>query len=367
MIKKENKVKTGVTTGSLATATALASLQKVLNQKLNIKNVDIITPIKTLNIIIKSCKMISKNKAESSSVKYPYNDPDVTVGLDIVSTVELCDKKDKFEANIQIYGGKGVGIITKPGLQIPIGEAAINPIPRKMIKENLEKILPPNKVAKVIISIPNGEQISSKTMNPRLGIVNGISILGTTGIARSMDNTAYKNSIVTQIDVAIAENVENLVFVPGNIGEKLALKDLNVKKGEIIQTGNFIGFMFEEAKKRGISSFTLFGHIGKLVKLAGGIFNTKHAVADGRCEIFAAHAALVGCGKEVIVKIFEAKTTEEIINILKKEKLDTRVLNSIVYAIKRKCLNRFDLELNVIIVDMEGNILNTNYDNKLIK
>ena len=143
--------------------------------------------------------------------------------------------------------------------------------------------------------------------------------------------------------------------------------NLNVKKGEIIQTGNFIGFMFEEAKKRGISSFTLFGHIGKLVKLAGGIFNTKHAVADGRCEIFAAHAALVGCGKEVIVKIFEAKTTEEIINILKKEKLDTMVLNSIANAIKRKCLNRFDLELNVILVDMEGNILNTNYDNRLIR
>ena len=166
-----------------------------------------------------------------------------------------------------------------------------------MIKENLEKILPSNKVAKVIISIPKGEEISSKTMNPRLGIVNGISILGTTGIARSMDNTAYKNSIVTQIDVAIAEKVENLVFVPGNIGEKLALKDLNIRKEEIIQTGNFIGFMFEEAKKRGINSFTLFGHIGKLVKLAGGIFNTKHAVADGRCEIFAAHTALVGCEK----------------------------------------------------------------------
>lgn len=368
---KKNKIKiqpkVSVTTGSLATAAALASLKTILGMDEKIQEIKIETPIETLNIIIKNNEKISPNKAKSSCVKYPYDDPDVTIGLDIISIVELKDRINDTENKIEIIGGEGVGIITKPGLQIKPGSAAINPIPREMIRKNLEKILPYNKIATVKIIIPKGKLIAKKTMNPRLGITDGISILGTTGIARSMDNTAYKNSIVTQIDIAIAEKKENLIFVPGNIGEKLALKKLKVKKDEIIQTGNFIGFMFDEAKKRGIDSFTFFGHIGKLVKVAGGIFNTKHSVADGRCEIFAAHSALAGAKKEVIIKIFEAKTTEEIIRILEKEKLNTVVLNSIANAIKEKCLDKYDLKIDIILVDIEGNILNTNHSSKLIK
>ncbi|MBX7075689.1 MAG: cobalt-precorrin-5B (C(1))-methyltransferase CbiD [Methanobacteriaceae archaeon] len=366
MKKNGLKPEISVTTGSLATAAALASLKKLLNENKKIENVNIVTPTEKLNIIIKSNEKISSNKARSICIKYPYNDPDVTVGLDIIATVELKDKNDSHD-NIKIVGGEGIGIITKPGLQIPPGEFAINPVPRQMIKKNLEKILPKNKMAIIEINIPEGKNIAKRTMNPRLGIINGISILGTTGIARSMDNNAYKNSIVTQIDVAIAEERENLVFVPGNIGEKLALKYLTVEKEDIIQTGNFIGFMFEEAKKRGINSFTLFGHIGKLVKVAGGIFNTKHSVADCRCEIFAAHSALAGAKTEIIKRIFEAKTTEEILDILKEEKLDIIVLNSIANAIKDKCLDKFDLKLDVMLIDMNGNILNNNHDFKLIK
>ena len=363
---EKNEAKTGVTTGSLATAAALASLLKITTNK-NIEIVEIKTPTKKLNINIKTTKLIKENKATSSCIKYPYSDPDVTVGLDIVATTELKDKTPNQKNKVRIKGGKGVGIITKPGLQIPIGQAAINPVPRKMIITNLEKHVPENKIPEITISIPKGEEIANKTMNPRLGIKDGISILGTTGIAKAMDDDAYKNSIVKQIDVAKAEKIENLVFVPGNIGEKLALKKLNVKKEQIIQTGNYIGFMFEEAEKREISEFTFFGHIGKLVKVAGGIFNTKHAIADGRCEIFAAHTALIGCKQDTIKKIFESKTTEEIITIIKNENIDEEVLNSIATAIKNKCLDKFNLKLDVILVDMEGNILNSNHTNILIK
>ena len=349
---------TGVTTGTIATACSLAALDAILDSA-DIACVKVHTPKKTLDIIIDECKMLSSFKAQASAHKNPYNDPDVTVNLEIFATVELLDKSDK-ESNVIITGGEGVGKVTKPGLQIPVGEYAINPVPRRMIIRNLEEKVPEGKVAKVTISIPEGVEIARKTMNPKLGIVGGISVLGTTGIARSMSSDAYKNSIVTQIDVALASKINDLVFVPGNIGEKLALKKLDIDKEQIIQTGNFVGFMFEEAEKRGVKKFTYFGHMGKLIKVAGGIFDTKHAVADGRREIMVTHAALCGADRESLQKLYDSKTTDDMMDILNDIGLSVEVSNSIASAIHERCMQRFDLDLNVILVDMEGNYLNSN-------
>ena len=350
---------TGVTTGTVATACSLAALDAILDTS-DIVCVKVETPKKTLDIIIDECKVISSNKAYAVAHKNPYNDPDVTVGLDIVSTVELFDKTDE-ESNVVISGGEGVGKITKPGLQIPVGDYAINPVPRRMIVKNLSDKVPEGKIAKVTISIPEGETIARKTMNPKLGIVGGISVLGTTGIARSMSSDAYKNSIVTQLDVALASNIQDLVFVPGNIGEKLALENLDITKEQIVQTGNFVGFMFEEAEKRGIKKFTFFGHMGKLIKVAGGIFDTKHAVADGRREIMVTHAALCGVDRQNLQRLFDSKTTDDMMSILEELDVSFEVSNSIALAIKDRCKQRFDLDLNVMLVDMEGNYLNNNY------
>ena len=349
----------GVTTGTIATACSLAALDILLDSE-DIACVNVETPKKTLDIIIDECKKLSSFKAYAVAHKNPYNDPDVTVDLAIVATVKLLDKSDE-SSNVIITGGEGVGKITKPGLQIPVGEYAINPVPRKMILKNLSDRIPEGKVAKVTISIPEGEKIAKKTMNPKLGIVGGISILGTTGIARSMSSEAYKNSIVTQIDVAIASDIDDLVFVPGNIGEKLALKKLDITKEQIVQTGNFVGFMFEEAEKRGITKFTYFGHMGKLIKVAGGIFDTKHAVADGRREIMVAHAALCGADKESLQRLYGSKTTDDMMDILEEINLSSDVSDSIASAIHERCMQRFDLDLNVILVDMEGNYLNSNF------
>lgn len=348
----------GVTTGTVATACSLAALDAIIDSD-DIACVKVETPKKTLDIIIDECRLISSFKAQARAHKNPYNDPDVTVNLAIIATVELLDKTTQ-ESNIIITGGEGVGKITKPGLQIPVGDYAINPGPRRMIVRNLEDKIPEGKVAKVTISIPEGVEIARKTMNPKLGIVGGISVLGTTGIARSMSSDAYKNSIVTQIDVALASGIEDLVFVPGNIGEKLAIKDLGIDKEQIIQTGNFVGFMFEEAEKRGVKKFTYFGHMGKLIKVAGGIFDTKHAVADGRREIMVTHAALCGADRKSLQKLFDSKTTDDMMDILNDINLSTEVSNSIASAIHERCMQRFDLDLNVILVDMEGNYLNNN-------
>nr|WP_231624319.1 cobalt-precorrin-5B (C(1))-methyltransferase CbiD [Methanobrevibacter arboriphilus] len=344
----------GLTTGSIATATSLAAIKKIINSNEEFNIVKIITPFEELDVDIEKCELINENKAETIGVKYPYNDPDVTVNLKIISSVELIDKKEIYKRNIyksDIYkrdtykkimdtnnldidekienkviveGGFGVGTITKPGLQIPVGESAINPVPLDMIQKNLAGLVPDGKIAKVIISVPEGEKIAKKTMNPKLGIIGGISILGTTGIARAMSTKAYKDSLLCQLDMAIAlidegkYKKDEIVFVPGNIGgEKLALRDLNlkdnkkVKKDQIVQTGNYIGFMLEEAKKREIDKITLFGHIGKLVKVAGGIFNTKHSIADGRREIIATHAGLCGADTETIKSILIQKLPKE--------------------------------------------------------
>ena len=350
---------TGVTTGTVATACSLAALDAILDTS-DIACVKVETPKKTLDIIIDECKKLSDNKAYAVAHKNSYHDPDVTVGLAIISTVELFDKDDE-ESNVIITGGEGVGKITKPGLQIPVGDYAINPGPRSMIVKSLSDKIPEGKIAKVTISIPEGKTIAKKTMNPKLGIVDGISVLGTTGIARSMSSDAYKNSIVTQLDVALASNIKDLVFVPGNIGEKLALENLGVTKEQIVQTGNFVGFMFEEAEKRGIKKFTFFGHMGKLIKVAGGIFDTKHAVADGRREIMVTHAALCGADKQHLQKLFDSKTTDDMMSILDEMGISFEVSNSIAEAIKDRCKQRFDLDLNVILVDMEGNYLNNNF------
>lgn len=348
----------GVTTGTVATACSLAAIDAILDSP-DIVCVNVETPKKSLDILIDECHKLSDNSACAVAHKNPYNDPDVTVNLAIVAHVELIDFDGE---KVIITGGEGVGIITKPGLQIPVGDYAINPVPRKMIKKNLEDKVPNGKSAKVTISIPKGREIAKKTMNPKLGIIDGISVLGTTGIARSMSSEAYKNSIVTQIDVAIASNLDDLVFVPGNIGEKLALKRLDVTKEQIIQTGNYVGFMFEEAKKRGIDKFTFFGHIGKLIKVAGGIFNTKHAVADGRREIMITHAGICGAEKETLLKLYDSATTDDMMDILNEINLQREVVNSIATAIKQRCMQRFELDLDVILVDMEGNYLNDNME-----
>lgn len=342
----------GITTGSAATAAALAALITIIEDKIP-EFVKISIPTGTLEIEIKCAEKISKNSGKASVIKRPYPDPDVTVNLEIRAEVELTSHPD-----IIIKGGRGVGTITKPGLQIPVGQAAINPIPQKMIRENLETRLPPGKGAVVTISVPQGEKVASRTMNPRLGIINGISILGTTGIARPMSLESFKKANACQLDVALGLGYEELIFVPGNIGEKLALKSLEVEKDQIIHMSNYVGYMMEEALKKKVKKIVLFGHAGKLVKIAGGIFNTKHSVADGRREIITAHAALVGAPHDTLREIFYSKTTEDMVDILTQAGYEKEVFKSIATAIKEKIKERYPLEVKVIIVRMDGTVLN---------
>lgn len=349
--KKEQNSPYGITTGTAATAATLAAFLAIFKKEIPI--ITIYSPFGKLNIHVHSSNKINSFSGRACIIKMPYKDPDVTKNLEICADVKIINSDE-----IIVKGGKGVGMVTKPGLQVPVGRHAINPVPMQMIKFNLQKVLKEGQGAEVTIFVPQGEEIAKKTMNERLGIKGGISILGTTGIARPMSSNAYKESLACQIDVAIAEGFKELVFVPGNIGESIAREILDVNQDQIVQMGNFVGFMLDKAHEKGIHKITLLGHAGKIIKISAGIFNTKNSVADGRHEIIAAYCGLIGASKEIIEKIFKSKTTEDMIDILDQEKLTYDIFSRIGNTIKEKCHQRVKIDFDVVIVRMDGKILN---------
>lgn len=343
----------GITTGTAAAAAAVAAL---LSLDHVVASVPIKTPLGKLQVLVEDSKKLGPDQGWAAVRKMPYPDPDVTQNLEIQAEVQLIN-----EAGIKIRGGEGVGTVTKPGLQVAVGKKAINPVPQAMIRQNLQKILPEGQGVVVTIIIPQGREVAQRTMNPRLGIVDGISILGTTGIARPMSQESYQESLKCQLDVALAEGYGELIFVPGNIGERLALDLLDVDKDQIIHMGNQVGFMFQEAHQRGLDNFILLGHAGKLVKLAAGIFNTEHKMADGRREVITAHAGLMGASHSVLELIFNCNTTEEMIRVLREEGLLMDVFNSISTAIRDRVFEVYRVRVDVLIMEMDGTLLNSNH------
>ncbi|MCD7782037.1 MAG: cobalt-precorrin-5B (C(1))-methyltransferase CbiD [Methanosphaera sp.] len=349
---EEDDQKSGITTGSVATAASVAALYCLFDKSADV--VEITAPNDKLVVHIDSARKLSDTTATAVVEKPTYNDPDVTRGIKIISNVTLTDDAGV----IELIGGEGVGKVTKPGLQIPVGECAINPVPRRMIKENVARYLPEDKGARVEIVVPEGRAIAPKTMNSRLGIIDGISILGTTGVARPMSSRAYTDSLKVQIDVAIANGYKDLLFVPGNIGTRIANENLVIDEDAIIEMSNFVGFMLDEADKaHEIDSITLFGHAGKLIKIAAGIFNTKQSVADARREIMTAYAGLVGASTQTLREIFECITTEDVIKILDREGITTEVFELIADKIVELCNLKYDIEFHVVIAKMDGSIL----------
>ena len=350
---KNSNEKSGITTGSVSTAASVAALLTITDKSPEV--VTIRAPNSELVVEIKETKPVSAIKARATVIKPTYNDPDVTRGIEIISEVTLTDNSGE----VEITAGEGVGRVTKPGLQIPVGEFAINPVPRKMIIENVKRYLPEGKGAVVKIIIPEGRKLAPKTMNSRLGIIDGISVLGTTGIARPMSSKAYTDSLRVQIDVAIANDYYDLLFVPGNIGTRIAKQRLIIDDDAIIEMSNFVGYMLEEADKtERINSITIFGHAGKLIKIAAGIFNTKQSVADARREIMTCYAGLAGADCDTLKAIYECITTEDVIKILDEKNLTTDVFELIADKIVELCELKFNIKFYAVIVKMNGDILN---------
>ena len=306
----KNKLKTGFTTGVCAAACAKAATLMLIEQKL-VKEISITLPLGEEVLLPIYEGSFSTVSACCYTVKDAGDDPDITHGAKIIANVRQISKKE-----IKIFAGKGVGIVTKPGLPIAVGEPAINPIPRRMIISEVEKVLNDVNVGvEIEISIPEGEKLAQRTLNPQLGIIGGLSILGTTGIVKPMSEEAYKDSLVPQLKIVRALGNEAIVLTPGNIGQKIAIRN-GINKDIICQTSNFIGFMLEGCVREGFEKILLWGHPGKLLKVAAGNFHTHNRVSDGRMETLGVYLALLKAPQKLIKEVLECATTDHAMEII---------------------------------------------------
>lgn len=285
IVKGEKKLRCGFTTGSCSAAAAKAALIMLITGS-DIHNVSIMTP---KGIAYNAEIMDIERKKEGDSVtcaviKDGGDDPDVTSGSRIMATVEFTQ-----EPGIVIDGGEGVGRVTKPGMDQPVGEAAINSVPRKMISQCVTQVLEEyglsDRGVKVTISVPGGQELAQKTFNPKLGIMGGISILGTTGIVEPMSDAALLDTIRTEIRVRKAEGRDMLLAAPGNYGMTFLHEVYGIDESLAVMSSNFIYDTIRIAAEEGFSRILFAGHIGKLVKVAGGIKNTHSMYGDHRMEI----------------------------------------------------------------------------------
>jgi cobalt-precorrin-5B (C1)-methyltransferase len=326
--KNQQKLRYGYTTGSCAAAAAKAAAGMLLSGKA-VSEVELMTP-KQILLQLEVLDVTRTEGAVSCAIqKDAGDDPDVTHGILVYASVQKTSMP-----GIEIDGGIGVGRVTKPGLEQPVGAAAINRVPRQMIRENLEAVCRAydyTEGLRVVISIPQGEELAGKTFNPRLGIVGGISVLGTSGIVEPMSEQALIDTIRVEIRQKLANGMKYLLIVPGNYGiDFLEQYGHGLCLDDAVKCSNFVGEALDAAVEFGAKGVLLIGHIGKFVKLAGGIMNTHSHNADARMELLAVHAALLGAPVELLEKIMECVTTDEALKYLNEADLTEAVMKRIM-------------------------------------
>lgn len=326
----------GFTTGSCAAAAAKAAAYMLLSGRQ--KNTITIETPKGIPYTAEILEIARGEKAVQCAVrKDGGDDPDITSGALIYAEVSLTDhtRTQATDTRIHIDGGIGVGRVTKPGLDQPVGNAAINHVPREMIaKEVLEvcDLMDYKGNLQVIISVPEGEAIAKQTFNPRLGIVGGISILGTSGIVEPMSNQALLDTIRVELNQRRAEGFDYIAVAPGNYGLDFMKKAYGYDLDKSVKCSNFIGGTIDMAVECGFTRMLLTGHIGKLIKVAGGIMNTHSKEADCRMELLSAFAIHEGAGADVAAKILDCVATEEAVRLLREAGKQQEVMD---YAMER--------------------------------
>lgn len=326
----------GFTTGSCAAAAAKAAAYMLLSGRQ--KNTITIETPKGIPYTTDVLEITRGEKAVQCAVrKDGGDDPDITSGALIYAEVSLTDhtRMQATDTRIHIDGGIGVGRVTKPGLDQPVGNAAINHVPREMIaKEVLEvcDLMDYKGNLQVIISVPEGEAIAKQTFNPRLGIVGGISILGTSGIVEPMSNQALLDTIRVELNQRRAEGFDYIAVAPGNYGLDFMKKAYGYDLDKSVKCSNFIGVTIDMAVECGFTRMLLTGHIGKLIKVAGGIMNTHSKEADCRMELLSAFAIHEGAGADVAAKILDCVATEEAVRLLREAGKQQEVMD---YAMER--------------------------------
>lgn len=374
VIKDKKRLRCGYTTGSCAAAAAQRSTAMVLGANFfPDENVVLITPKGIKLTLPVENPEYGENWASCGIKKDSGDDPDATNGILINAKVSKIagGKDDSNEPQIIITGGIGVGRVTKAGLACSVGEAAINPVPMKMIEEQVKTVCEEFDYSGkllVEISIPEGVEIAKKTYNPRLGIQGGISILGTSGIVEPMSEQALVDTIKVEMNMRKANGANYLVITPGNYGETFIKNNFNLENIHCVKCSNFIGEALDYAEICGIAGVLLVGHLGKFVKLAAGMMNTHSKYGDARMEIIGIHAGLAGASKEVLEKLLSCTTTDEAISVLDETGIRNQTIMSILkkldYHIKERV--HHNLKIGAIIFSNQYGYMGETEDAKCL-
>ena len=338
IVKDGKKLRLGYTTGSCAAAAAKAAAYMLLTGRPK-DTIDLLTPKGIrLHLTVEEIK-ITSSEVSCAIRKDSGDDPDATRGTLVFACVRKTDAP-----GVLIDGGTGVGRVTKRGLDQPVGAAAINSVPRRMIEENVREVCVLcgyDGGVSVVISVPEGEALAKKTFNPRLGIVGGISILGTTGIVEPMSEQALVDTIRVELRQRRELGAEYVLLTPGNYGADFIRDSIGIDPRTAVLTSNFIGDALELSHELGFHGALLIGHIGKLVKLAGGMWNTHSKFGDCRMELLAAHAASLGLRPEKVSELLQCVMCDDALRILREEQLYDSVLarlaGRIEFHLQHKC------------------------------
>ena len=351
IVKDGKKLRLGYTTGSCAAAAAKAAAYMLLTGRPK-DTIDLLTPKGIrLHLTVEEIRITSA-EASCAIRKDSGDDPDATRGTLVFACVRKTDAP-----GVLIDGGAGVGRVTKRGLDQPVGAAAINSVPRRMIEENVREVCALcgyDGGISVVISVPEGEALAKKTFNPRLGIVGGISILGTTGIVEPMSEQALVDTIRVELRQRRELGAEYVLLTPGNYGADFIRDSIGIDPRTAVLTSNFIGDALELSRELGFHGALLIGHIGKLVKLAGGMWNTHSKFGDCRMELLAAHAASLGLRPEKVSELLACVMCDDAIRILKEEQLYDAVLarlaGRIEFHLQHKC---GEMEIGAMVFSKE--------------
>ena len=340
------KLREGFTTGSCAAAAALACC---LWQREGAcpSQVSLVVPEgRTYTPVI-----IPHPDGSCGVIKDSGDDPDITNGMQITAKVELLDG----DGEIVFRAGEGVGIVTESGLKVPAGEPAINPVPRKMIEEAVRSVFG-SRAAAVTVSVIGGAEIAKKTFNPRLGIVGGISILGTSGVVRPMSDEALRESLYVELKMRVSQGRRDIVFTFGNQGEE-AMRRL-LPDACIVQVSNEVGFMLDSALELGAEHILMAGHPGKLSKVAAGVMQTHSKYGDTRLEAIITHLARMSAPVSLIEAVYACRTTDAAMKLIEEAHYEG-VWELMAEAAQRYCLLRVrgEMKVDITFIDSNGRVI----------
>ena len=364
------QLRCGYTTGSCAAGAAKAATWMLLSG-IDAEEIALMTPKGILlHLPVEDISRKGTDSVTCAVRKDGGDDIDATDGILVYAAVSRSD-----DPGVHIDGGKGVGRVTKPGLNQPVGNAAINSTPREMITAAVQEVCRDAGYQggmDVLIFIPKGEEVAEKTFNPRLGIVGGISVLGTSGIVMPMSETALIDSLRAEMRMLRANGGEYLVITPGNYGETFSKEMGGLDLTFEMKCSNFVGETIDMAESLGVKGILFIAHIGKFVKVSGGIMNTHSHNADSRAELTAAAAARAGAELPMVLDILETNTTEDALDILERggRELFDRTMQNIcdraVFYLQARCRGALETEL-VLFSSVKGKLAQSDGTEEMIR